>query len=86
MRYPVGPVYQSVVVDRPAAQRSAQLSWSEVHGDTIIIPPERMKAKDGTAVDHLVPITSAIQEVIAVAAALSGREVPVLAIKAGKPP
>ena len=61
------------------------MSWSEVQGDIIVIPPERMKAKDGKAVEHLVPITAAIQEVIAVAAAHQGRAVPVLAQRRKRP-
>jgi integrase len=44
---------------------AAQLSWREVQGDIIVVPAERMKAKDGKAVEHLVPITAAIREVIA---------------------
>ncbi len=43
---------------------AAGLSWPEVQGDVIIIPPSRTKAKDGKAHEHLVPITAAIQEVI----------------------
>jgi hypothetical protein len=42
----------------------AALSWREVQSDIIVIPPERMKAKDGKALEHLVPITAAIHEVI----------------------
>jgi hypothetical protein len=37
----------------------------EVQGDTIVIPPARMKAKNATAVEHLVPTSSAMQQIIA---------------------
>ncbi|WP_461319675.1 site-specific integrase [Bradyrhizobium barranii] len=42
----------------------AQLSWPELSGDLITIPALRMKAKDATAVEHLVPVTAAMQEII----------------------
>jgi integrase len=64
MKYPVGPVYRMLLLTGLRLNEAAQLSWSEVQGDTIVIPPERMKAKDRTAVEHLVPITAAMQEVI----------------------
>jgi integrase len=65
MKYPVGPTYKMLLLTGLRLNECAQLSWSEVQGDTIVIPPERMKAKDGTAVEHLVSITAAMREVIA---------------------
>ena len=65
MKYPTGPVYRMLLLTGLRLNECAALSWREVQGDIIVIPPERMKAKDGKAVEHLVPITSAIQEVIA---------------------
>ena len=65
MGYPTGPVYRMLLLTGLRLNEAAQLSWPEVQGDVIVIPPERMKAKDGKAVEHLVPITAAIQEVIA---------------------
>ena len=65
MQYPTGPVYRMLLLTGLRLNEAAQLSWREVQGDIIVIPPERMKAKDGKAVEHLVPITAAIQEVIA---------------------
>ncbi len=50
----------------------AQLSWTEVQGDTIIIPASRMKGKEGKAREHLVPLSSAAKEDHRIAAALSG--------------
>ena len=65
MKYPTGPVYRMLLLTGLRLNEAAQLSWPEVQGDIIVIPAERMKAKDGKAVEHLVPITAAIQEVIA---------------------
>jgi len=65
MKYPTGPVYRMLLLTGLRLNEAAQLSWPEVQGDVIVIPPERMKAKDGKAVEHLVPITAAIEEIIA---------------------
>jgi integrase len=65
MRYPTGPVYRMLLLTGLRLNEAAQLSWPEVQGDVIVIPPQRMKAKDGTAVEHLVPLSSAVQEIIA---------------------
>ena len=64
MEYPTGPVYRMLLLTGLRLNECAQLSWSEVQGDTIVIPPERMKGKDATAVEHLVPITAAMREII----------------------
>jgi integrase len=65
MGYPAGAVYRLLLLSGLRLNECAALSWPEVQGDVIVIPPARMKAKDGKAVEHLVPITAAIQEVIA---------------------
>ena len=65
MKYPVGPVYRMLLLTGLRLNEAAQLSWPEVQGDIIVIPPERMKAKDGKAVEHLVPCHGGDQEVIA---------------------
>jgi integrase len=65
MKYPTGPVYRMLLLTGLRLNECAALSSREVQGNIIVIPPERMKAKDGKAVEHLVPITAAIQEVIA---------------------
>jgi hypothetical protein len=44
---------------------AAQVSWPEVQGDVIIFPASRMKGREGKAREHLVPLSSAAQEVIA---------------------
>jgi hypothetical protein len=43
---------------------AAHISWSEIHGNTVIIPASRMKGCEGKAREHLVPLTQAMQEVI----------------------
>ena len=57
---------------------AAGISWPEIDGNTMVIPAARMKGKVGKARDHLVPITPALQEVIASVPRLGGL-VPVLA-------
>ena len=65
MGYPTGSIYRLLLLTGLRLNEAAQLSWPEVQGNIIVIPPERMKSKDGKAVEHLVPVTAAIQEVIA---------------------
>jgi integrase len=65
MKYPVGPVYRLLLLTGLRLNECARLSRPEVQRDMLVIPPERMKAKDGTAVEHLVPITAVMQEIIA---------------------
>jgi integrase len=65
MKYPAGSCYRMLLLTGLRLNECAQLSWAEVHGDTIVIPPERMKAKDATAVEHLVPLSQTAQEIIA---------------------
>jgi integrase len=63
--YPVGAAYKMLLLTGLRLREVADLAWSEIHGDLITIPASRMKAKDATAVEHLVPITAAMQEIIA---------------------
>jgi integrase len=65
MKYPVGPAYRMLLLTGLRLNECAKLSWPEVHGDTVIIPAARMKGKNGRAREHLVPLSSAAQEVIA---------------------
>ena len=66
MPYPVGPVYRTLLLTGLRLNEAARISRSEIHGnDTIVIPASRMKGKGGRAVEHLVPASSALQEVIA---------------------
>ena len=73
MRYPVGPVYRMLLLTGLRLNECAALSRGEVQGDIIVIPPERMKAKDGKAVEHLVPLSSAAREVIASLPRMNGK-------------
>jgi integrase len=45
----------------------AKLSWPEVHGDHIIVPASRMKGKEGKAREHLVPLTTTVRTLRALA-------------------
>jgi integrase len=65
MKYPTGPVYRLLLLTGLRLNECAQLSWPEVQGDIITIPASRMKGKDATAVEHLVPLSSSAQEIIA---------------------
>ena len=65
MKHPVGPLYRMLLLTGLRLNEAAQLSWPEVHGDTIVIPASRMKGRKGKAREHLVPLSSAAQEVIA---------------------
>ena len=65
MGYPVGPVYRMLLLTGLRLNEAAQMSWPEVHGNTIVIPASRMKGREGKAREHLVPLSSAAQEVIA---------------------
>ena len=72
MKYPVGPLYKLLLLTGLRLNEAAQLSWPEISDDVIVIPPERMKAKDGKAVEHLVPLSSAAREVIALLPRIKG--------------
>ena len=40
MKYPVGPAYKLLLLTGLRLNEAAQLSWPEVQGDTIVIPPD----------------------------------------------
>jgi hypothetical protein len=54
MGYPVGSVYRTLLLTGLRLNEAAGISWSEIHGDTIVVPASRMKGKDGKAVEHQV--------------------------------
>jgi integrase len=64
LQYPIGPVYRMLLLTGLRLNEAAQMSWPEIDGDIITIPAARMKGKDATAREHLVPVTAAMQEVI----------------------
>jgi len=65
MKHPVGSLYRMLLLTGLRLNEAAHLSWPEVHGDSIVIPASRMKGRKGTAREHLVPLSSTAQEVIA---------------------
>ena len=65
MGYPVGAAYRTLILTGLRLNEAAHLSWPELGADVITIPASRMKGRDGKAVEHLVPITGALREVIA---------------------
>ena len=65
MGYPAGSVYRLLLLTGLRLNEAAQISWPEVQGSTITIPASRMKGREGRAREHLVPLSSAAQEVIA---------------------
>jgi integrase len=65
MGYPVGPVYRLLLHSGLRLNECARLSWSEVHDGHIIVPASRMKGRDGKATEHLVPLSTTAQEIIA---------------------
>ena len=83
MGYPLGSLYRMLLLTGLRLNECAKLSWSEVHGDTIIIPASRMKGKNGRAREHLVPLSSAAQEIITSLPRLKGGKYPVL-VEAGR--
>ena len=85
MGYPTGPVYRMLLLTGLRLNEAARMSWPEVQGDVIVIPPERMKSKDGKALEHLVPITAAIHEVIAALSRIKGAKY-LFSLSGGKRP
>ena len=65
MPYPTGPVYRMLLLTGLRLNECAELSWPEIVGDIVTIPASRMKGKDATAVEHLVPLSTAAIEIIA---------------------
>jgi integrase len=63
--YPVGPAYRMLLLTGLRLNECAKISWPEFHGDHVIVPAERMKGRNGRAREHLVPLSSTAQEVLA---------------------
>lgn len=64
MKYPVGPFYRLLALSGLRLNECAHLSWSEIHGDSIIIPAARMKGQEGKAREHALPLSSTAMEII----------------------
>jgi integrase len=84
MGYPVGSVYRVLLLTGLRLNEAAQLSWQELHGDTITIPASRMKAREGRAVEHSVPVTRALQGVLASTPRIKGEPF-LFSLRRGRP-
>ena len=85
MKYPAGSVYRMLLLTGLRLNEAAQMSWSEIHGNTIVIPAERMKGREGKAREHLIPLTQAMQDVIASVPHIRGGKY-LFSLKGGKSP
>jgi integrase len=85
MKYPVGAVYRVLLLTGLRLNEAAAISWSEISGNTLVIPAARMKGREGKARDHLVPLTQAMQEIIASVPRYRGAQF-LFSLKAGKSP
>jgi integrase len=84
MGHPVGSVYRVLALTGLRLREAAELSWQELHGDTIVIPAARMKGREGRAVEHSVPITQALRDVIATVPRIKG-EPYLFSLRRGQP-
>lgn len=57
VQYPVGPIYQLLMLTALRLNEVADAHWSEIEGKLWVIPKERMKGKNGKARAHAVPLT-----------------------------
>lgn len=66
MPYPIGPVYQLLVLTGLRLNEAADAQWPEfdLAGKLWIIPKERMKGRNGTARAHAVPLVEAVHEIL----------------------
>jgi integrase len=85
MGYPVGAVYRTLLLTGLRLNEAAQISWPEVQGNVITIPAKRMKGREGKAVEHQVPVSSALREVIASVPRIKNGQY-LFSYKAGKQP
>jgi integrase len=85
MGHPVGSVYRVLLLAGLRLNEAAELSWPEVGDDVITIPASRMKGREGKAVEHSVPLTQAMQDVIASVPRIKGAPF-LFSLKAGKKP
>jgi integrase len=82
---PVGATYRTLLLTGLRLNEAAELSWPEVEADTIVIPAARMKGREGKAVEHRVPITAALQDVLASVPRIKGAPF-MFSLKAGQRP
>lgn len=85
MGYPAGHVYRVLLLSGLRLNEAAHLSWPEVGDEVITIPASRMKGRPGKAVEHLVPLTQALRDVIASVPRIKGAPF-LFSFKAGQRP
>jgi integrase len=59
--YPFGSLVRTLILTGQRLSEIAEAKWSEIAGETLLIPPERMKNKRA----HALPLTSRMQGLIA---------------------
>ncbi len=64
--YPFGPWVHALMLSAQRLSNVAQMEWSEIHGDTWVIPKEKMKAtRPDKAKAHEVPLSRALADLVA---------------------
>jgi integrase len=87
MSYPFGALYQLLLLTGLRLNEVADATWSEIdfRNGVWIVPSDRMKGKDGRAVDHVVPITKEIGAILEAVPRFKGGEY-LFSINFGKAP
>jgi integrase len=60
---PYRQAYQVLLLSGLRLNEAVQVTWWEIEGNVWVVPAERMKAKNGKARAHVVPVTSALRKV-----------------------
>jgi integrase len=63
--YPNGTLLQVLLLTGQRLREIGDMRWDEITGDTLTIPAERMKGRNGKAKAHSVPLTPKVQELLA---------------------
>jgi integrase len=63
--YPNGTLLQVLLLTGQRLREIGEMRWSEIEGDTLTIPAERMKRRNGKARSHSVPLTPKVLELLA---------------------
>ena len=58
--YPFGPLVKALILTGQRLSEIAEAQWTEIEGDTLAVPAERMKGKTA----HTVPLTSPTMELL----------------------
>jgi integrase len=62
--YPNGTLLQVLLLTGQRLREIGEMRWSEIEGDILTIPVERMKGRNGKARSHTVPLTPKVQELL----------------------